>query len=88
VEDSLENGENIRDDKWTKRIAVGNKRFVEKVKSLMGVSAIGRKGIEGGESYQLREPAIAYGAHFGVENSDMAPENTYFWDVIPYDSRC
>jgi len=54
----------------------------------MGVLAIGRKGIEGGESYQLREPAIAYGAHFGVENSDMAPENTYFWDVIPYDSRC
>ena len=88
VNDFLENGENIRDDKWTKSIAVGNKSFVEKVNSLMGVLAIGRKGIEGGESYQLREPAIAYGAHFGVKKSDMAPENTYFWDVIPYDSIC
>jgi len=88
VDDSLENGENIGDDKWTKSIAVGNKSFVEKVKSLMGVLAIGRKGIEGGESYQLREPAIAYGAHLGGKKSDMASENTYFWDVIPYDSRC
>jgi len=76
LNDFLENGENIRDDKWTKSIAVGNKSFVEKVRSLMGVLAIGRKGIEGGESYQLREPEIAYGAHFGVKKADIAPENT------------
>ncbi len=66
VDDYLGNGKNIRDDKWTMSIAVGNKSFVERVKSLMGVLAIGRKRIEDGESYQLREPPVFYGPLFGV----------------------
>ena len=57
----MENGKNTRDDKWTKTIAVGNKGFVEKVKSFMGVLAIGRKSIKAGESYQLQEPSLPYG---------------------------
>jgi hypothetical protein len=51
------------------------------VKSLMGALAIGRKGIEIGESYQLREPAIPYGVHFGAEKCDIGSENAYFLDV-------
>ncbi len=43
VDDFLGNGKNVRDDKWTKSIAVGNRSFVERVKSLMGVLAIGEK---------------------------------------------
>ena len=61
-------------------IAVGNKSFVERVKSLMGALAIGRKNIGIGESFQLREPAVTYRAHYGGEKSDIGPENTYFWD--------
>ena len=79
VESLLENGNNIRDDKWTKSIAVGNKRFIEKVNSLMGVLAIGRKSIEARESYQLREPPIPYGDHFGVKKREIGPENTFVW---------
>jgi len=45
---------------------------------LMGVLAIGRKSIEAGESYQLREPAIPYGAHFGVEKSNIEPKKRLF----------
>jgi len=79
VKTYLENGNNIRDDKWTKSIAVGNKNFVEKMKSLMGAMAIGRKSTKAGESYQIREPAISYMAHLGAKKSDIGPENTYFW---------
>jgi hypothetical protein len=61
----LQNGTNIRDDKWTRSIAVGSKSFTGKVKYLMGVSAIGRKRIEARKSYQLREPQIPYGEPFG-----------------------
>jgi putative transposase len=43
VDDYIENGKNTRDDKWTKSIAVGNKSFVERVKSLMGALAIDGK---------------------------------------------
>jgi hypothetical protein len=75
----LENGHNIRDDKWSTSIAVGNRSFVERVKSLMGALAIGRKSNEAGESYQLREPAVPYKAHLGTKKSDIEPENTHFW---------
>jgi len=47
----------------------------------MGGLAIGRKSVEVGESYVLRESATPYGAHFGVKKCDIEPENTCFWDV-------
>ncbi len=76
MDDDLGNGNNIRDGKWTKSIAVGNRTFVERVKSLMEALAIGRESAEGVESYQLR-PAVPYGAHFGAKKRDIGPENTY-----------
>jgi putative transposase len=82
VDDCLGNGNNVHDDKWTMSIAVGNKSFVERVKSLMGALARGRKNIGVGESFQLREPAVPYGAHLGPEKCNIGLENTYFWDAI------
>jgi hypothetical protein len=61
---------------------VGNKSFVERVKSLMGALARGRKNIGVGESFQLREPAVPYGAHLGPEKCNLGLENTFFWDAI------
>ncbi len=49
----------------------------------MGPLAVGRKSIGKGDSYQLREPSIPYGAHFGAKKCDIEVENTYFGDVIP-----
>lgn len=66
---------------WTRSIAVGSKGFVEKVKSLLGVLAEARKSVKTGKAYQLREPPIPYGAHFGVKKEDIGPENTYFQDI-------
>jgi len=77
----LGNGKNIRDEKWTRSIAVGSRGFVDRVKSILGALALGRKSIEAGESYQLREPSIPYGARFGGKKGDIGPENTYFWNV-------
>jgi putative transposase len=80
-EDYLANGKNIRDEKWTRSIAVGSRGFVDGVKSILGALALGRKTIKAGESYQLREPSIPYGGHFGVKKGNIGPENTYFWNV-------
>ncbi len=82
VDDFLKNGNNIRDDKWTTSIAVGNRSFVERVKLLMGALAIGRKGTQSGESFQLREPAAPYKADFGAKKCDIGSESTFFWSVI------
>lgn len=76
-------GNNSRDDKWIKSIAVGSKGFVECVKSALGVLAKGRKSEETGDSYQLREPSVSYGAHFKAEKEDIGFENAYSWSVNP-----
>jgi putative transposase len=77
----LENGKNIKDEKWTRSIAVGSKGFVDRVKSILGALAKGRKRREAGESYQLREPAVPYSAHFVGKKGDIGPENTCFWNI-------
>ncbi len=81
VEEYLYNGNNKRDDRWTKSIAVGNEGFVRRLKSLMGINAIGRKSNSDGDSYQLREPAGLYNAHFEAEKGDISLENSHLWNV-------
>jgi len=77
----LGNGKNIRDEKWTKSIAVGSRSFVDRIKSILGALALGRKSIATGEAYQLREPSIPYIALFGFKKGNIGPENTFFWNV-------
>ena len=48
----------------------------------MGALAIGRKSTGDGESYELREPTVPYGAHLGGKKRDIGSENTHFWGDI------
>ena len=80
-EECLGNGTKSRQDEWTDSIAVGSKSFIEKVKALLGFKAKGRVVMEGGEEYHLREEATPYTALFGVENDDIASEDTDFWET-------
>ena len=79
VESCLATGGHLRDDKWSRSIAVGSKDFIEKIKTLMRALALGRKPVETGESYQLREPQIPYGDRFGAQKLEIEPENAYIW---------
>jgi putative transposase len=79
--DSSPNGDCVRESKWTQSVAIGTKRFVENTKQALGIRAKGRKVVESGEAYQLRELRISFPANFGFENDDIGVENTYFWDV-------
>ena len=81
VSEYLGKENNIRDEKWTRSIAVGSRGFVDRAKSILGALAIGRKSIEAGEAYELREPSIPYGSHFWAKKGDIRPKNTYPWDV-------
>jgi hypothetical protein len=74
---------NIRDEKWTRSIAVSSRGFVDRVKSILGVLALGRKTIESGEYHQPREPSIPYGTHFGVKKGDIASKNAYLQNINP-----
>ena len=77
----LENGDCFQDSKWTQSIAVGTLEFVEYTKQKLGIRARGRKVVEAGDAYQLREPQVSYLSNFDVKNDDIDTENTYFWDL-------
>jgi putative transposase len=80
IEEGLENGLAIRDDRWSESIAVGSRSFIEKVKDDLGVKAAHRGVIEAGGSYALREPAEAYASNFTGERETLRSQNTFFWD--------
>jgi putative transposase len=60
----LEDGDCVRESKWTQSVAIGTKRFVDNTKQALGIRAKGRKVLEAGEAYQLRELQISYPANF------------------------
>jgi hypothetical protein len=80
VEQDLQNGLAIRDDRWSEAIAVGSLGFVENVKSKLGVKAMHRDVIECDESYGLREPAELYAGNFSGKNGALSAENGILWD--------
>jgi hypothetical protein len=60
VDFAIAQGDIKRQPQWTASIAVGDKVYVEKVKDQMGYKAIGRKVVENGNSFLLREPQVSY----------------------------
>jgi hypothetical protein len=62
----------------TRSGAAGSEGFIERVKALMGLKAIGRRRIEAGKSFRLREPRISYGDDSGAKKSDMGQDNAYY----------
>ncbi len=79
VESCLTDRIKRREECWTRSVAVWSKGFVNKVKSIMGVSAIGRNCVPADDSYQLREPQVSYYADFGSTNGIIGTENTFEW---------
>jgi len=72
-----------REAKWSESVAVGSAGFVEQIKQQLGTQAAGRKLREEGDAYVLREPEIAYNAHFEPENSCLSMDNgVYFKENI------
>ena len=82
VEEVLRNGSNIRDEKWSKSIAVGSRKFLEETKDKLGIRAKGRKIVNNENSNMLMEEQSPYRSVFTPEKGDLSPENTYFWNVL------
>ena len=47
--------------------------------SQLGLRAKGRRILEKGQTFQIREERESYNALFDSEKCDIAPENTHFW---------
>ena len=70
-----------RDDRWSESLAVGSKRFVDKVKSELGIHAKHRQVSAADDTYTLRESAQPYMVYFGSENESLGRNNTIFWQT-------
>ena len=82
VEQGLENGLLMRDDRWSESIAVGSLAFIDEVKSELGFKAAHRDVIETDGTYALREPAEAYSSNFTGESEALRSQKTFFWNEI------
>jgi len=49
-----------------------------------GIRAKGRKVLDDGKAYQLREPQVSYRDVFDTKNADIGAENSYFWGTNLY----
>jgi putative transposase len=87
VEAHLADGAGVRDSRWSRSIAVGSAQFVVKTKSELGIRAKGRKVVDDGKAYQLREPEVVYQDGFDPESGDIGAGNTYLWNTNPDISR-
>ncbi len=82
VDYSLTDCECRREGKRTESTATGSSTFVNKIMSQPGAQARGRKIIEAEESFQICEEVESYNALFDAEKCDIAPNNTYNWNVF------
>ena len=80
IDEAICEMDRLRNNKWTESIAVGSEKFIEVTKNLLGFKAIGRKKVNNGKGYELREPPAAYNTNFIPENEVLRVENTYYWD--------
>ncbi len=58
-------------------VVVGSGYFVRRTRQRIGIKAKGRKVVENGGAFKLREPISDYGLFSGPENSPIVPENCY-----------
>jgi len=84
ADEYLGEGGGVHDSMWTRSIVVGSEGFVERTKEKLGIHAKGRKVLETGEAFQLREPEAGYRVKYGAKNEDIGTENSYFWKINLY----
>ncbi len=75
VRSVLASDRNRRDACWSESLAVGNREFVEGVRSALGSKARARGIVEQEDTVALREPKTFYGPHFGSEKAVLSPGN-------------
>jgi len=76
VEQGLENGLLMRDDRWSESITVGSLAFIDQVKNELGLKAMHREVLGTDGTYGLREPAEIYAGNFTSKGEALRSKNT------------
>ena len=68
MKEAVRTNDSKYDPKWSQSIAVGPKDFIDRVESELGSASEHRKIVRTEEGFSLKEPELAYSAHFGPQN--------------------
>ena len=80
IEAELKRKEKVRQERWTERIAVGGKTFVESIRERLGMRAKSKRIDRLGDTWVVRETTTAYSSDFTPENGSLSTENQHFWN--------
>ena len=79
IEAELKRKEKVRQERWTERIAVGGKTFVESIRDRLGMQARSKWIDRLGDTWAVRETSTTYSSDFTPEKGRLNTENQYFW---------
>ncbi len=79
VDEALEVGRRVRENRWSEAIAVGSLEFVANVKNEPGFKALHREVDHIDGAYALRERGEAYDRDFDSKSEPLRLENTVPW---------
>ena len=68
-----------RERRRSESIAIGSNTFTTEILSQLGSRVKGRKIIEKGQTFQIREKTESYNPLFDGKKGYIAPENTLVW---------
>ena len=80
IEAELKRKEKVRQERWTERIAVGGKTYVESIRDRLGMRARSKWIDRLGDTWAVRETSSAYSSNITPENGRLSTENQYFWN--------
>lgn len=75
IQESLKKEGLIREEKWTKSLAVGSQFFIESIKGELGIRGKYRQVVKNKENWELKEEINAYRDFFGPKNARLRAEN-------------
>jgi putative transposase len=71
IEEALLKAESVRDEKWTKSLAVGRQKFAESYLDIAGINANHRQVYQKDDCYVAKENCLSYNDDLSVENCDL-----------------
>jgi len=81
IDEALRENDLEREAKWSQSLAVGSEAFVNEFADSVNPEIRKRKTNVVGESFVVREPSVAYSAHFDSKMGLLSPGNALPWQL-------
>jgi putative transposase len=83
IDEALRENDLEREAKWSQSLAVGSEAFVNEFADAVNPEIRKRRTNVVGESFVVREPSVAYSAHFDSKMDRLSTRNTFPWQLSP-----